>query len=911
MKKFFLFVFFITNIAFAQDKAQISGTVLDGEMNNEPLLGATVIVKGTTTGAQTDFDGNYNLSLEPGTHTLEFSYVGYNSIQETITIAAGENKVINKTLKANSLEEIVIVAETSKEKESALNIQQKKATTIETNIGAQELSRKGVGDVATAVTKTSGISKQEGSGNIFVRGLGDRYNSTTLNGLPIPSNDPSKKNISLDIFSTDIVEYISIDKNFQSKNSGDFGGANVNINSKDFRGKAYVELGLDWNANTNVMGESNFYLQDGPNFTGFYNDSYPNNPTSGYNFDTSWNRTEKNNAPHGFNFSLKGGKSFEVGENGKLSLFATASFDNGYRYTEGVSRGNVTAAGVANKDLTFQNYKYNTNTTFMTNLGYKINSDHKLNYNFLLINSSSQEHREFRGFIADIADENPGFVRRSNYEKTLLLINQILGKSKINDRIEANWGLSYNAVFNDTPDRMVNTLRPDIVNPDLLVVDDRGAISDNHRFYQELTENEIAGRLAIDYKFAKNADDEFKGKLTLGGGSKFKTVDFEATQFNFDITTPLVVDPYNLDAYFNQANFNSGLFSIKTYRFGQTDPLKPASYEGIQLINFGYANVEYNFSEKLTAVLGLRGEQIFQDIEWDTQISEDKNYFDTVEFLPSLSLKYALNDKQNLRFATSKTYTLPQFKERAQFQFEDVTTIEVGNPFLYPSTNYNADIKWEFFPKSSELISVTAFGKYIQDPINKVVIASSTNDISYVNTGDWAQVFGAEFELKKDIYSFDSENDHKIIGGFNLSYIYSNQEFDNEKVQRETNYSVTFTYDEGNLTGASPILLNTDITYLKEFSDNKNIQATLAYNFFNDRDFAIGTNFIGNTVEKSVGTLDLVIKSKLNERLGVSLSAKNLTNPAIEQTQENNSGDVIVNSYKRGTNLKLGLTYKF
>ena len=189
MKKFLLLISLFTTIAFAQDKVQISGKVLDGEMDNEPLLGATVLISGTTTGTQTDFDGNYILEVYPGTYTLEYSYVGYNSTKENIILSA--NKTINKTLEANSLEQIVIVAQTNREKESTLLITQKKAIEIKQQIGAQELAKKGISDVATAITKVTGISKQESSNAIFVRGLGDRYNSTTLNGLPLPSNNPS------------------------------------------------------------------------------------------------------------------------------------------------------------------------------------------------------------------------------------------------------------------------------------------------------------------------------------------------------------------------------------------------------------------------------------------------------------------------------------------------------------------------------------------------------------------------------------------------------------------------------------------------------------------------------------------------------------------------------------------------
>ena len=220
---------------FAQN-GTITGTILDKEFNNEPLPFANIVIKGTKQGTSTDENGKYSISLKPGNYTLVIGYLGYETKEIPFTIKANEKKVINHTLEASGVQlaDIEIIQVVSKEKESALLQEQQKAVEIKQSIGAEEISKKGIGDVAAAVAKTSGISKQEGSSDIFVRGLGDRYNSTTMNGLPLPSNNPSTKNMSLDVFSTDIVEYIGIDKTFNYKNYGDFAGANVDIVSKTY-----------------------------------------------------------------------------------------------------------------------------------------------------------------------------------------------------------------------------------------------------------------------------------------------------------------------------------------------------------------------------------------------------------------------------------------------------------------------------------------------------------------------------------------------------------------------------------------------------------------------------------------------------------------------------------------------------
>ncbi|MCR5860906.1 TonB-dependent receptor [Flavobacterium sp. J372] len=203
MKRQILFILLlITTLGFAQQKGTLTGTITDKDMNNETLPFASVSIKGTGIGENTDENGKYSLEVPAGSHVLVIAFMGYETVEVPFTIAAGETKTINRSLTSGSvtMEEVVIQATVNREKESALLMEQKNATEIKTNIGAQELTRKGVSDAAAAVTKVSGISKQEGNSGIFVRGLGDRYNGTFLNGLPLPSNEPENKNIALDLF---------------------------------------------------------------------------------------------------------------------------------------------------------------------------------------------------------------------------------------------------------------------------------------------------------------------------------------------------------------------------------------------------------------------------------------------------------------------------------------------------------------------------------------------------------------------------------------------------------------------------------------------------------------------------------------------------------------------------------------
>ena len=551
---------------FAQN-GTVTGTILDKEFNNEPLPFANIVIKGTKQGTSTDENGKYSISLKPGNYTIVIGYLGYETKEIPFTLKANEKKVINHTLEASGVQlaDIEIIQVVSKEKESALLQEQQKAVEIKQSIGAEEISKKGIGDVAAAVAKTSGISKQEGSSDIFVRGLGDRYNSTTMNGLPLPSNNPSTKNMSLDVFSTDIVEYIGIDKTFNYKNYGDFAGANVDIVSKTYKGSGMIEVGSGMNANSNAISQNKFYLQDGPSFHGFSNQAIPNNPLASYNFTTSWDKQAA--TPIGSSFYLRGGDSYSVGSNGKLSFFLNASFDNNYNYKEGVRRGGVEASqGVAYKDLFRKAYEYQTSSNAMANINYKINSNHNIKLNTMYINSTSQKHEEFTGVI-DIFDAAPnggGYLTRSTFERTSLLINQLLGNHTFSDRINLDWGLSYNMMTNVIPDRMQNTFVPsDNDNPTTspLIVSNLNK-SDNHRFFQEMTDDELAGNFTLSYKFGKTSDDKYKGKFIAGYSARYKEINFDATQFNFKINSQQIIDLNNIDGYFNQNSFNLGYFNI-------------------------------------------------------------------------------------------------------------------------------------------------------------------------------------------------------------------------------------------------------------------------------------------------------------------------------------------------------------
>ena len=243
----------------------VKGSIKD-QKSKEPLIGATVHVIGSDIATVSDVDGNFQLSgLRDGIYDIEIKYVGYKTaVKRQVKIEDNKVTTLDFELETDNrqLADVEVVAKANRESENVTMMEQKRSIVAVQTIGAQELSRKGVSDAQAAVTKISGISKQEGVKNVFVRGLGDRYNITTLNRYPIPSEDPEYKNIALDIFSTDIIQSVDVNKAFYSGTPADVAGADINITSKELTGAGKFNISVSGGFNTQTLS-SDFQRLDG------------------------------------------------------------------------------------------------------------------------------------------------------------------------------------------------------------------------------------------------------------------------------------------------------------------------------------------------------------------------------------------------------------------------------------------------------------------------------------------------------------------------------------------------------------------------------------------------------------------------------------------------------------------------
>ncbi|MEN6455393.1 MAG: TonB-dependent receptor [Prolixibacteraceae bacterium] len=890
----------ISLFSFSQQEATISGLVTDIK-TKEPLVGATVMLEGTTTGTVTDFDGVYRLErIKPGTYTIRCSFISYETIiKEKVSIGPKQNLEINFPLKESTveIEDVKVIGQANRRSENMLLLEQKNSVVATQAIGAQEIARKGVSNAEGAVTKVSGISKQEGVKNVFVRGLGDRFNSTSLNGFPVPSEDPEYKNISLDFFASDVLQAVGVSKVFDAKMSGDVGGADINISPRELTGD--VEFGIDasMGINTNTVSKD-FMKPDGINALGYANKKDgPSNVTQ-YAFQNSLDPS-KQNLQLDQNYTVEGGKKLLVGASkNPYRFYILGMYATNYNYTDGVVR-NTGTTGTLVRDQHYDKYEQNTNHMVMANMDYNFKGQ-TISYNALYLHSNTQSAGDYFGIYSDVFQEvgtynDQGLVRRQQVNDNTLLVNQLTYKSDLSDRLSLDAGIAYDLVVGSEPDRRINYLT-DLGDDVLRLKLGEGR---HQRYFSEIKEHDIVPEIGFSYTLTKGPDH--KSILNFGYNGRFSKRSFEATEYNHLRHGQAEDQPtfnrynYRLDDFFNQEELDNNAFSVRTTL---------NKYSVDKFINSGYAEVVYEFSEKFTGIAGVRADQVNMTIDHFLYNGGDSGSNDLNEFyiLPSLNLRYNLTEKSTFRLGASRTYTLPQDKEISPYRYDGPVWRSQGNPDLLPATNYNFDLKWDYYLSQEEILSLTGFSKYIEDPISRIEVANAGGYLTYDNISDHATIYGAELEIRKNIFKALTEKgkSNKLSAGLNASYLFTDITL---KVP-------PFTNDWSKLEGAAPGIINIDLTHHVSKNDFY-LANSLVLNYFSERIYTIGTQGYQDIMEKGVPMLDFVTSARLNKHWELNLKARNLLNPNFRLTREpsGSANSIILSDYKKGVSVSFGIAY--
>ncbi|MDC1105102.1 carboxypeptidase-like regulatory domain-containing protein [Prolixibacteraceae bacterium] len=884
-------------------KGVVKGAVY--EIVNQQKVGlafVNVYIEGTSFGAVSDFNGNFELPLAPGTYDLVFSSIGYRVVKQPIDVNAEGIVSIETTLEVagEELGEVQVVAQANRETDYMLLVDQKKSSIAQQSVGSKELSRKAVSNVMDGVAKVTGISKAS-AGSIMVRGLGDRYNSTTLNGLPIASPNPDTKMVPLDLFPTSIVKNIGVHKVFQSSQYADFSGGNIDIKTKDFLSKPFLDLSLSVGGNTNVTFKD-VYLGDANvnRWSGFgvaqrdlpqeVKDNSSRYPTYDHDpFNTTFDVGQYQAMPT-LSLGVAGGKTWDLHDERKLGVLFSAKYGNDFSFQNGRAV-NLDNSGNPFSDFYYDEYAYETMFSGLGSVNYAFNNENKIYYNLLMIHRTQDQFRQDVGYDSE---NNDVLSNTTLFRSHQLLNHQLKGDHQINGQLALNWKGSYSIAKSSEPDRKNNVYQ----------VQDDGTHTlfslnqqETMRYFGNMNETDYSGAVELSYML-KDQQEEKTGEIKAGVDAVNKSRNFTSYKYYYNVkqVDDILVDPYNSSVVINDQSFANGDISI------QNGTLPRDSYDAGMYVVAGYINFMYNLSENFLFDMGVRVEKGNQYVNYFSDAGIPmKSEINGLDFFPALNVKFSPNESTNWRLGLSRTVTRPDFIEMAPFQYRESyggTTVR-GNADIQNGYNYNFDLKWEIFPNRGELISLGVYGKYLDNPIERTQFYSAGVGETFQNA-DRGVAAGAEFEIKKKV------NDFTL--GLNASYIYT---------QVYLPADGTYTQDKRALQGASPYLINADISYPIRFGNDKEIRLNGIYNVYGKRIHSVGVNGAGDIYQMPLNTLDFLAQLKLNKRFSMELSAKNLLNRNVEFQQDllNENSEKIgmktTNSYPLGVNFSFGIKYQF
>ena len=886
--KVFFFILLLVLSTMTALAGNIKGTVLD-KQTKEPLTGATIQITGTAQGVVADIDGNYTLNVNDGTYTITVRYIGYKDILlNSIKVKAETLLNFEMESDAQALGEVSVVAKKNLEGERALQMERQKATLAIENLGAKEMSIKGISNVEEGVKKITGISIAS-AGQLIVRGLGDRYSSTTLNGLPIASPNPDNKLIPLDIFPASTVQNITVSKVYDASAFADYSGAHIDISTKENVGSDFLSISFNAGGKFNTLGKDFYRMdRDGSLFktpsldqklidmslTDFEEYARHNRL-----FNTSFQVSKKTALPE-FGGNIGFGKRFTLGRN-EVSVLGSIGVSNDLQTMDNASIRTLEATGNTLNEFNYDSYSNELKIAALGNLGYSFRTSDHIGYTFFYARNAIDTYMRREG--VDYEDHH--LIGSNNVTHIYSLQNhQVNGKHHFGKQWDLNWSGSYSKTSSDEPDRrQVMFIRED----DQIKLFKLNR-QETMRYFGSLNEDEWVGDLTASYRFGDN------NKLQAGFTYKDKNRDYMGTRFYYNLNklNPTITDIYDTDSFLNMENVENGSITIDRKKQPKD------SYTAGNSIYAGYIATEYYPIAPLLVNLGVRYEISKQWVDYYTDGGKaERSELNKNDLFPSLNMKYQMNEKNSLRFAFSRTVTRPSFIEMAPFLYqESYGSAQIrGNADLQNGYNYNIDLRYELFEKNGDMLSITAYYKHLKAPIERVQTLSGGSAVHSFRNADNGMATGVEIEFRKEIVK-------DLRFGVNGSYMYTNVKLPE---------GGAYTNSQRALQGASPYLANADLTYSPAFSNDRQLSVALLYNLQGPRIHSVGISGLGDIKQQPVHTLNFTGSYRFNRRFAVKLQVNDLLNQDILFKQEvPTTGDKVeVERFRKGTGFEVGFSY--
>lgn len=935
-------------------KGAIAGTVYDPD--GFPMLGANVVIQGTTQGAQTDFiEGKYQFQVDPGTYTLVASYVGFGEqVIEDVEVLPNETTILDITFSEDTGVElnldVTVTAQALERGEVAVLRLRENSDKVQDIISSQEIQRLGAGTAAAALTKVTGTTVVDGK-YVYVRGLGDRYSATTLNGLRLPSIDPYRNSAQLDLIPTNLLDNIVASKTFTPDLPGDFTGGSVNVKLKALpeRFTFGVSVATAYNAQSNFRDD--FLSFDAGSRAGLgYNDGSLDRPDilddpriSQYDILSSSSARrairddataavldqtarsftngfgqQRTNTPLDYSISANIGNQFNLGSM-PIGVFASLSYSRDYSQYKNGLRANYINPMTGERLQEEFNLRDNQSIEApkiggMLGLSFRPSSASTINLYGIYSHQAFIEGRSLIGANNEFGlggTEDNYFASQTNSFLSRDLRNYVIEGQHVltglgNTKIE--WAGNYVDSEQNEPDLRflaytVNGGFPQI-NPAQLILPSH--------FYRDLSDNNYQGKLDITVPFLQGKS---RGNaIKFGGLYNTKDRDFNETTYVYENRNGISFGEANGDpgVYFGDDNLGviggePGRNTIGLYITDNTQLSN--SYVGAYDIYAGYGMVTYEVSPKFKVIGGLRLEGTKIDIVSDLAAlalnPEDyEAHIDTMAVLPALNLVYKLKEGQNLRASFSQTIARPNMREVAPFgSFGFIGEPPVfGNPDLSVTSIDNYDLRYEIFPNAGEVIAISAFYKRFRDPIVTTFRNAGEQQFTWTNS-ESASLYGIELEFRKSL-AFIGSSFSNFTFSSNVSYIESVQDIDDQEYRNAIEIDPDFP-ETRPFNGQSPWIVNANLGYA---TPESGWDVFVSYNYFADRLTSIGAVGASDIFERGRHSLDVNLTKKI-KNITLSARARNLLNPKYETFSDFKGAEYLFSSYERGREFSFGISY--
>lgn len=961
---FFMVCMTITALNAGDEDGSLKGRIIDYK-TGQALVGANVVIAGTSMGAATDLDGNYYIyNIPPGIYDLLVTYVGYeNQTVRSLQIQKNENHYLNVALipSVMNLSEIVVEAEASPNSDAYLISEKRHSSNVQDGVSGSQISRSGDSNAADAVKRITGVSVLNGN-TVYVRGLGDRYVSTQMNGVPIPSPEPEKKSVPLNLFSTGILESITAYKTFTPDLPGAFGGGTVDIKTKAYPDQRIFNTSLGFSGSTDMAGaQYRLGSRSSLDYFGF-DDGTRNMPDAiprdkmlskytgqdllthydvlgdyGRAFTTGMKSSET--TPF-FPLSLgfNAGNRYTPSQDLEYGYYANINFSNDCGYKEETYRKfSVSDERIINRtDLLNQKSSYKTNLSLTGSMGIKLHNRHKLKLTSLYTHASENSFIYGSGKTPNL-DEKGVYLREYFVEKSIL-----------------NASLSGIHHFKKQTDGRLEW----IINTGLSQLSEPDSKSHNYKYYPRENFYRLANSSAKagirdftegfdlngngDVNYSLNRNDRFGElyKMKVGGRLQYKLRSFQKRSFYHEYSNGSWPDALialdgdsDLDQFggvFKEENFFSYSSTEHLVKEGlilleSTDGATRNAYDAVEINNAVYWMIDvplgfghFEGLNKYRIITGFRIEDYqvnispYNPVTGDPYVSnilggnDVKTDLNETVILPSINLVYTRTDYQKFRISYSNTVARAEFREMAPFEFQAFYggNPVVGYPYLKTTRIGNYDLRYEWYRMAGEIFSVGVFFKDFSNPIEKVII--ETADESYITfqNASHAYTYGLEIDYRTHVPIVPLEKG-KVMIIFN-STLARSQVRSHETIRLFTGAETPNNAQSliRPLQGQSDIMMNVSLNYhgLNGFS------GSLSFNTFSPRLNALGSGDVPDEYEFPFHSLNLTLNKSYGS-INLSIKVKNMLNSAIRFGFEKGGRTYITDQYYPGMGAGISLSY--